>query len=83
MTEQQKLLHQVQMLTFAVIDASLFLDTHPDSRQALTYFRKQQAALKQAKTDYENKYGPLMIASQSDNEMWDWIDGPWPWEGKV
>ena len=83
MNEQQKLLQRIRALNFAVIDAGLYLDTHPDCRQALAYFRKHQAALKAAKAEYTQKFGPLTLAGQTGDERWDWIDGPWPWEGKV
>ena len=49
MTERQTLLNRVQMHGFAATDAALFLDTHPDSRQALACFRQHQAALAAAK----------------------------------
>ena len=83
MNEHQKLLQRIRALNFAVIDAGLYLDTHPDCRQALAYFRKHQAALKAAKAEYTQKFGPLSLTVQDHDERWDWIDGPWPWEGKV
>ena len=82
MTERHTLLNRVQMHGFAATDAALFLDTHPDSRQALACFRQHQAALAAAKAAYEAKFGPLTLAAQSNDAMWDWIDGPWPWEGR-
>ena len=33
-------------------------------------FKKENASLKK-------------LAGQTGDERWDWIDGPWPWEGKV
>jgi spore coat protein JB len=83
MNEQQKLLQRIRALNFAVIDAGMYLDTHPDCRHGLAYFRKHQAALKAAKAEYAQKFGPLTLAEQTGDERWDWIDGPWPWEGKV
>ena len=37
MTEKRKLLNQLQMYNFAVIETGLFLDTHPFNKKALAY----------------------------------------------
>jgi spore coat protein JB len=80
MTDREMMLKNVQMKQFAALDAHLFLDTHPDNKNALAYFRKQQTAARQAVMEYEARYGPLTARGQSNNEYWDWVDGPWPWE---
>lgn len=82
MSERSRLLANVRMLGFAATDAALFLDTHPDDPQALAYFRKQQSALSSARSAFERKFGPLMQETQTDERVWNWIDGPWPWEGR-
>lgn len=79
MSEREKMLKKVQQHTFALIEANLFLDTHPDSKQALSYYKKHQAMYSQAAAEYESKYGPL-IAGAGSSETWDWVGGPWPWE---
>lgn len=83
MNEQQTLLHKVQMLTFAVTDMALYLDTHPNCRNGLAWFKKQKRALNEAKAEYEARFGPLTAEPVGDDSRWNWIDGPWPWEGKV
>ncbi len=30
--------------------------------------------------EYTEKYGPLTIADSNKKDVWDWADGPWPWE---
>jgi spore coat protein JB len=80
MTDREMMLKNVQVKQFSAFDAHLFLNTHPDNKNALAYYRKQQAAARQATMEYEAKYGPLTAGMQSNNEYWDWVDGPWPWE---
>ena len=48
MNERETLLNRVRMHDLALVDAGLFLDGHPHSSDALSYFRRQQAAYKQA-----------------------------------
>lgn len=80
MTDRETMMKNVQTRFFALYDALLFLDVNPENRTALAYYRKQQAAARQAAMEYEAKYGPLTAMSQSNNERWDWVEGPWPWE---
>lgn len=78
--EREKMLTKVRELAFTVHELNLFLDSHPDNRMALKYFRKYNDELKNATTAYEELYGPLTAAAETDCEQWDWIKRPWPWE---
>lgn len=80
MNDRQKLLKKVQMYSFAVTDAALFLDTHPDCTEALAYYNKYKKLCREAKEQYEAAYGPLDIDSEQNNTRWAWVEGPFPWE---
>lgn len=81
MTEREKLMQQVRMYNFALIEAALFLDSHPKNAAALAYHRKNQAKYDEAVAAYEMKFGPLSNLRTQDGNEWHWIDDPWPWEG--
>ena len=51
MTEREKLMKQLQMYHFAAIDAGLFLDTHPNDKEALNYFNKVKKEAEGSKDD--------------------------------
>lgn len=80
--EQRELLDKVTALSFAVLEASLYLDGHPNNRMALTYYTKMKADLDEATKQYETKFGPLSNHSVGGNETdgWLWTKQPWPWE---
>jgi len=67
---------------FAIWDLRLYLDTHPDDREAIEKFRClcREAGMCCACC------GPMsMLPASADDrcvleEHWNWIDGPWPWE---
>ena len=80
MNDRQKLLKTVQMYSFAVTDASLFLDTHPDCAEALAYYNKYKKLCREAKEKYEQTYGPLDTESSQNDSRWAWVDAPFPWE---
>ena len=77
--ENNNLLKKIQQLSFAKVETELYLDTHPDSQQALNYYKKILEELDMAMTEYQNKYGPL-FADMTIGDKWSWIDGPWPWQ---
>lgn len=76
---REELMRRIHALSFAMTEAQLFLDTHPDCRDALAYFKDMRAQLDTAMTEYQNKYGPL-FADMTVGDKWTWTDGPWPWQ---
>lgn len=83
MNEQQQLMRDVQIVSFLVKDAELFLDTHPDAAQALSFYDYYNQLLAALTADYENTFGPLTVRGVAANNRWTWIDQPWPWEKEV
>lgn len=80
MNNKEKLLKQIQICTFVLIDTTLFLDTHPNNREALEYFQKYKNLSQQLREEYVKNYGPLMHDDITSTETWDWVSSPWPWE---
>ena len=78
--DKQKLLSEIRAYKFALVEATLFLDTHPRCRHALEYYEKYRALLEDAKAEYEESYGPLTIMGGSSPDCWSWVETPWPWE---
>lgn len=65
---------------FAIDDAALFLNTHPDDPNAIEFYRRARQANRDAVRAYEAVYGPLFI-NDVEADCWNWISSPWPWEG--
>lgn len=81
MNEQAELLTYIDSLSFACIDLNLYLDINPNDRDKINLFNQYRKQKKQLIEEYENKYGPLSINSNSlDTYPWAWDDRPWPWE---
>lgn len=66
---------------FCMIDAGMYLDTHPCDGKAMDYFNRYQQMYKEAVCDYEKHCGPLFLTGIDTNDGWTWTDEPWPWEG--
>ena len=77
---KKDLMDQIYLYSFAVDDAKLFLDTHPEDEDALAYFYECSRMRNQALKEYAKNFGPLTIATVTDScsDKWDWIDSPWP-----
>ncbi len=77
---REKLMREIQEVGFALVDLNLFLDTHPNCKIALEYFRDMQKKYSQLQADYEMEYGPLTAFDTNTEQGWTWIKSPWPWE---
>lgn len=73
--------NQLQMLDFALQEAMLFLNSHPDDKQAMAYYQSIQKQRNEVAAQYEACFGPLTSRSNQGN-TWEYIQGPWPWEGE-
>ena len=76
--EKNELMMKIQKLAFAKVEAEQFLDTHPECRAALEYFKEVVKNLKAATEEYSLKYSPI-ASSDVSGEEWSWADGKWPW----
>lgn len=79
---RQELRHMIDVVSFAVDDVKLFLDTHPEHPEALEYFREYSTRRNQALEEYSRFFGPLTIdtANVSCRDYWKWVNEPWPWQ---
>ncbi|MCL2034903.1 MAG: spore coat protein CotJB [Oscillospiraceae bacterium] len=82
MNDRMILLKRVQVCDFALNDAALFLDTHPEDKDALDFYKKHLRLREEAAKEYTSKYGPITKADYDGGPRWTWIDGPWPWQNE-
>ncbi len=79
---RKQMLDWVNMVSFAVTEVNLYLDTHPDDQAALAYFKEYVQLRNQALESYASMFGPLTIdTAVTSQTMWEWVNRPWPWEG--
>lgn len=81
-SEQERMLREIGMIDFVVIEMNLYLDTHPHDKNAIEYFNHYVRMKNQALRDYAAKFGPLTLSTaDSYSNDWQWVASPWPWEG--
>ena len=79
---KDRLLSEIRALSFALVEANLYLDSYPECSAALEYFRRVRDELRVKTEAYEKAYGPLTVMGAAAKGSWDWIETPWPWEGE-
>ncbi|TYQ14673.1 UNVERIFIED_CONTAM: spore coat protein JB [Acetivibrio alkalicellulosi] len=79
MYNRQELLKQLTAIDFMAVDLQLYLDTHPNDREALMRYNTIVTQSNMLKSTYERLYGPLCSFRSCSQYPWQWINDPWPW----
>lgn len=84
-SEQEKKLNEIIIISFAINDLTLYLDTHPKCENGLKHFKELMQIRMDLLADYAKLYNPLtqfaMITGTPDTEIYSWAEEPLPWEG--
>ena len=83
--QRENLLKRITTMDFMATDLHLYLNTHPNDKEALKMFNDVNAKNAQVKKEYEEQYGPLTGYRTADTigettGTWRWSEGPWPWQ---
>ena len=73
-------LGEVMSLQFVCHELHLYLDTHPNDRDAFALLKNMLKLSAEAKKRYTEKYGPLCPEDLERSEKFDWLAEPWPWK---
>ncbi|MBR5614564.1 MAG: spore coat protein CotJB [Clostridia bacterium] len=79
MNERCQLMKQIMEYSFAAHDWNLYLNTHPNDRMALRFFKEMSKKAMELKKIYAEKYGPITVSDVNNDQEWTWINEPWPW----
>lgn len=87
-SKQEALMTEINQISFALNDLTLYLDTHPDCMKGMELFSRLQERRVQLLEEYAGLYAPLTIdsmmgAAANGSGEFSWGDCPAPWEGGV
>ncbi|MBR2036411.1 MAG: spore coat protein CotJB [Lachnospiraceae bacterium] len=74
-------LYEISMVDFLLTDMMLYLDTHPNDKNALDYYHHYAKILKELREDFAVNYGPLLAEQSNCGKTWEWSSEPNAWEG--
>lgn len=78
--DREALLQDIGELSFAVLEMNLYLDGHPDNKEALKDYRKAVEELTRITEMYEEEFGPLTAMGDGYADEFLWSRQPWPWQ---
>ena len=76
---RSSLMREVQIAHFSLIEANLYLDTHPYDSEALKALEYYSEKLACATKRYEEECA-ILTAGSADGVPFDWVKSPFPWE---
>ena len=82
-SERTRLLLKIYQYDFAIDEIVLFLDTHPNDKNALNDYNRFIKERNEIVKEYVEKYGPIQIEGENKGASWQWINEPWPWQKEV
>ena len=80
--DREELLKSLSELDFIAVDLALFLNTHPENKEAIQTYNQVITAADTIRMKYEDAFGPLCSfrSYASNTNQWEWNDNPWPWQ---
>lgn len=72
-------LGELMALDFVMRELNLYLDTHPDDREAFAFLREVIGLSEAGRREYARRYGPLVLQDLEDADAYTWTSAPWPW----
>lgn len=81
MGNRDQLLKDIGIVDFTLIELNLYLDTHPNDRNAMEYFNHYNKIRTQLTREFSRDYFPLNIYLSDGTKEWKWSMAPLPWEG--
>ena len=81
--EMLRLLKDISIIDFTLVELIQYLDTHPFDKQAMEYFNHYARIDNQLMKDFATRYYPLTAEHSSSTHEWSWALSPMPWENQV
>lgn len=78
---QQRMLKDIQIIDFVLIDLALFLDTHPECQEAILHYNHYLAIKNKLCKEFSAMFFPLTLQYAESGKEWRWGQAPLPWEG--
>ena len=79
--EGMRMLNDIRIVDFVLVDLSLYLDTHPFDQEAMEYFNHYVRIKNKMSRDFSMRFFPLTTDQAESKKEWRWGAAPLPWEG--
>ena len=79
--DKDRMLLEIQKYGFYLIDLGLYLDMHPNDREALQLFNENRNKYYRLINEFNKNYYPLMFVDSTGTDSYKWLEGNFPWSG--
>ena len=80
--EGMRMLNDIRIVDFVLVDLSLYLDTHPFDQEAMEYFNHYVRIKNKMSRDFSMRFFHLTTDQDESKKEWRWGAAPLPWEGE-
>ena len=80
--EGMRMLNDIRIVDFVLVDLSLYLDTNPFDQEAMEYFNHYVRIKNKMSRDFSMRFFPLTTDQAESKKEWRWGAAPLPWEGE-
>lgn len=81
MEQMERMLYDIGMVDFTIVELGLYLDTHPKDHRAIDYYNHYANMKKKMEILFAKQFYPLCMAQATGEGDWSWGEAPLPWEG--
>lgn len=74
-TDKERLLLEIQKYCFYLIDLGLYLDLHPNDKEALQLFNDNRNKYLRLINEFNKNYYPLMLVDSNNKDTYKWLNG--------
>ena len=78
-SDKEKMLLEIQKYGFYLLDLGLYLDLHPNDKEALEYFKENRNKYYKLINEFNKNYYPLIFMDSSSMDSYQWLQGSFPW----
>ncbi len=75
--KRNELLEKIMQYRFAVVETTLYLDTHPNDCEIVKRHNHYAKKAKELMAEYEKTYGEMLCIFSEADCMWNWPEN-WP-----
>ena len=79
--ECTRMLKDIGIISFVMVELNLYLDTHPHDHEAIEYYQHYKLLYNRMVKDFSERFYPLNLSNVFDSAHWTWSMAPMPWEG--
>lgn len=79
--ECNRMLKDIGIINFVMVELNLYLDTHPHDQEAMEYYQHYRLMYNRMVKDFSERFYPLNMSNAADTVHWSWALAPMPWEG--